>query len=144
MSNYRKVRAETAEKMGAELAQQLPPCRYCSTPTPYETLSRLGARCQACYEAYCRDASSHTELPRGQLSTLGTTDPHAWAHRLQSRRADGERLSPAQRHCLEVFERRHSVRIEANDDVPDAVRMAELKQRARDLTDRFNEAGGAA
>lgn len=53
MSNYRKVRKETAERMGEDPGDMLP-CIRCHTPTDRDTLSLLGARCQACYDAYCR------------------------------------------------------------------------------------------
>lgn len=36
--------------------------------------------------------------------------PHAWANNLIAKRENGGRLSPAQRHCLAVFEERHGNR----------------------------------
>jgi len=55
MSKYRKVRKETAEKMGkGDGGDGVLPCTTCKEPTPWATLSNLGARCQRCYEAFCR------------------------------------------------------------------------------------------
>jgi hypothetical protein len=46
-------------------------------------------------------------LERLRRLVSGPDNRHEWAHRLRSRRARGERLSPAQRHCLAEFEQRH-------------------------------------
>lgn len=73
-----KVRAETARRMGNdEPPSRLLPCRFCSEPTPWETLSNLGARCRTCYDAYCRQGyrprpKAQTALPRtpGRVNVL--------------------------------------------------------------------------
>lgn len=56
MSNYRKVRKETAERMGEsnsdDPADEKLPCRFCEAPTRRGDLSMYGARCLRCYEAY--------------------------------------------------------------------------------------------
>lgn len=47
------------------------PCAFCSAPTARKTLSLLGARCGACYAAYCREApSSGVASPRQVLAKL--------------------------------------------------------------------------
>lgn len=37
-------------------------CIECKTLTPHDTLVSLGARCERCYEAYCR--RPFTRMPR--------------------------------------------------------------------------------
>lgn len=80
------------------------PCRWCQKPTKRETLSNYGARCWKCYEAYCI-----APIPARDKIAISVADnhPHAWAHRLHARRQMGQRLSPAQQHCLGEFEKRH-------------------------------------
>lgn len=41
-------------------------CTRCGTLTPYSTMAHLGARCFACYQAFCRErppVKSHGETP---------------------------------------------------------------------------------
>lgn len=55
-STYRSVRADTAKRMddSEDPAKELIPCRYCGEKATRETLSMNGARCAACYDAFCR------------------------------------------------------------------------------------------
>jgi len=80
MSNYREVRKRTAEKMGDGEGDKLP-CIRCQTPTDGKTLSDLGARCRACYEAYCREP----------LATRAGPDPKAVQRALPRRE---QRVTP--------------------------------------------------
>lgn len=76
MSNYRKVRNETAEKMAdptpADAADELLPCRYCGEPTRRKTMTNLGARCQPCYDQFLRLGYSGSGPPKqhGQAALM--------------------------------------------------------------------------
>lgn len=87
-ATYRKVRTELAEQHAND---DQPPCRFCSTPTPRDTLTNLGARCSVCYRAYC-------ESPPPQPTITYRRDDRArsWAWNLKARHESGERLTPAQ------------------------------------------------
>lgn len=82
------VRAETAKLMAAPSLQ----CSFCFAPTPYETLSRLGSRCHACFDRFCREHQPSIDV--GDRRVMGS---RAWAHALQRRDAAGEKLTPYQR-----------------------------------------------
>jgi hypothetical protein len=56
---------------------RLLPCRFCGEQTRWKVLSNLGARCQTCYDAYCREPfaprlQAQTALPRtpGRVNVL--------------------------------------------------------------------------
>ena len=67
------------------------PCRWCQKQTLVSTLAEYGARCFACYEAYCRD------VPRAPQTGDKRRGPRAWAYALRDREQAGERLTIAQR-----------------------------------------------
>lgn len=56
MKTYREVRKDLAE--GGHGEPETFPCETCSRPTPREAMSNFGARCGACFTAYCRGAFS--------------------------------------------------------------------------------------
>lgn len=102
------------------LANHLP-CCVCSTSTPREELSRLGARCQGCYDASLagrnpawwpnRQLSVDERLAVARKATQGmrqigsaARDPKAWARDLREREIehggvlpDGTRMTYVQR-----------------------------------------------
>lgn len=100
------------------------PCSVCGAATSKDDLSRLGARCQACYERYCA-ASNPSWWPNRQLTSaereavirkaknglakLGQRpdDPKRWAKALQARELAGERLSLAQQTAWRAALREH-------------------------------------
>ena len=107
--------AEEKALYDAKKPKEEPRCRVCGDTAAWETLSNYGAMCGACYASYCRSGEPPRHMTVAdkraaleKLRNLGNIDPHAWAHRLREKRANGERLSPAQRHCLSVYESRHS------------------------------------
>jgi hypothetical protein len=65
-----------------------------------------------------------------------TFDPHRWARNLQSKRAAGITLSPAQRACLAEFESRHAMTEQGGDAEP-VSGIRDRKERAQELTDRY-------
>ena len=76
------------------------PCRYCGKSTLVETLSNYGARCFACFGAYCAAAGSNsapvTSEAVSHIGQGGEGGPRAWAYRLRERHQGGERLTRAQ------------------------------------------------
>lgn len=85
---YREVRRETAEKLGTDEYGPLP-CMTCKADTARATLSTYGARCGACYAAYCRHPQEQLEVGDKAVG------PRAWAHALKARELAGERLTVA-------------------------------------------------
>ena len=81
-------------------------CHVCGISTPFDVLSALGARCQACYRRYC-DEPIEGRIPEKMGSGPEMIGAHGWAYRLRARKAAGIRLSPAQAHCLAEFDRRN-------------------------------------
>jgi hypothetical protein len=79
------------------------PCMVCRSPTPRETLSTYGARCVRCYRAYCAEPM---HAPERFPIDKSVPHDHAWAYRLRAKKAAGIRLSPAQEHCLDAFNKR--------------------------------------
>lgn len=69
-------------------------CAWCQTLTKRSTLNTFGARCHACYQAYCRAPQPSPLLPAKGEKDL---DPKAWAKALRTREERGERLTAAQR-----------------------------------------------
>lgn len=85
-------------------------CCTCRRLTDGTELAEFGARCGACYEAYCRAAPSgpiprNTAEKRAILERLRAVmaqqskDPKNWAYRLRDREARGDRLTPFQREA---------------------------------------------
>lgn len=66
------------------------PCTFCGKATLIATLANYGARCNACYEAFCREPQPHVDVGDKRL------DPRSWAHALKRRHEAGERLTPPQ------------------------------------------------
>lgn len=85
------VRAETQKRMGEVSAGPMQ-CTFCGAPTAWETLSRLGARCQACFDRFCREHQPAPDV--GDRREMGS---RAWAHALKARDEAGERLTPYQK-----------------------------------------------
>jgi hypothetical protein len=77
---------------GADVAQTHY-CTGCGAPTPWETMSRLGARCELCYAAYCARPRPAPHLPQ----VPSAQNPKAWAWALRERELAGARLSRVQR-----------------------------------------------
>lgn len=83
-------------------------CAFCGVTAEVETLSRNGARCDPCFDAYRSQCRSPQPMPtpderreilerlRTSLTAAGTPGK-AWAYRLQEREHRGETLSVAQR-----------------------------------------------
>lgn len=61
---YAEVRKELAQQRDGDPAEELLPCRYCSTQTPHSELSRYGARCRHCFEQFLRVGHSGSTPPR--------------------------------------------------------------------------------
>jgi hypothetical protein len=83
------------------------PCRYCKASTDRETLSNLGARCQACYDAYIgRDLMApvmSVDQKREALQKLrglfGSAVPmRRWADRLRFVEEQRDGMLPAPKH----------------------------------------------
>lgn len=74
------------------------PCRYCGKQTLVETLSHYGARCLACFEAYCAAGSRNAPV----TDDYADKGRRAWAHRLRDRHQRGERLTRAQVDAYEA------------------------------------------
>lgn len=74
------------------------PCRVCGKSTLVETLSNYGARCYACFDAYCANAGSRAgRVSRSAIGRIGQGGKgRAWAHALRERHQGGERLTKAQ------------------------------------------------
>jgi len=70
------------------------PCKRCSTPTLVSTLNHYGARCFACYEAYCREPQARPVIGDKRV------DPKGWVAALQKRKDAGEQLTQAQDELL--------------------------------------------
>lgn len=69
------------------------PCRWCQKQTLVSTLAEYGARCFACYEAYCRDVPP---VPQMGDKRRG---PRAWAYALRARDQRCDPLTLAQRNA---------------------------------------------
>lgn len=85
-------------------------CAFCGMSEESETLSRYGARCGACFDAYrsqCRPAKPmptpqerRAILDRLRASLVAAGRPGKdWAIRLQAREKSGEPLSPFQKEA---------------------------------------------
>ena len=92
------------------------PCRWCGDSTLVSMLNHYGARCFACYEAYCGEP-----LPKVDAGDKRTHGPKAWAHALRAREERGEPLSPAQRAMWRSAISSHDVldRVKDGDNVPE-------------------------
>lgn len=72
------IRKQIAEKLGAGSSLS---CINCGTPTAYDTLSTLGAKCFPCYQAYCREPfhqlqrSHYAERVRAEIAAMGKKVP---------------------------------------------------------------------
>ena len=70
------IHRKTAEKMGYDPGNRLP-CTPCGEATLIATLSNFGARCFACYQAYCRAPRETPERSpaalaiRAEIAALG-------------------------------------------------------------------------
>lgn len=71
------------------------PCTFCGAMTSHATLAMLGARCAACYGAYCRATKPMPFVP--ETSIPPDAGGRAWAYRLRYREQTGERLTAFQR-----------------------------------------------
>lgn len=56
MSTYRNAKRDSA--VADEYLGNYKPCLYCGGQTEVETLINLGARCDPCFRAYCREGST--------------------------------------------------------------------------------------
>ena len=82
-------------------------CKWCTKLTDTTELTTYGARCWACYSAYCREgqAPQYAQLTRDdkraileKLRSIGMPkNPKAWAYSLKEREEAGEVLSSVQR-----------------------------------------------
>ena len=83
-------------------------CAWCKRATLKTTLGQYGARCHACFDAYCQEGAEPVEgLTRAdklallermrRLFTAPARDPKAWARELREREDAGEILSSTQR-----------------------------------------------
>ena len=106
MSTYRATRSDLALAAGFE-ANNLP-CRFCGMTTDRETLGRLGARCQACYDAYVgadpNAPAMSTEEKRAALLKLrgafGTPgNSRRWAERLRYVEEQRDGVLPPAKHA---------------------------------------------
>lgn len=75
-SSYRK----TVDKLNEQSGGDNLPCMGCQTQTQRSVLSHLGARCQSCYEAYCREPPPELHpkfrgMPGGKTSKLDLSLP---------------------------------------------------------------------
>lgn len=120
------------------LANHLP-CHGCNASTPRDELSRLGARCQGCYDAYLAERNPawwpNRPLTSDERKAVvrkatqgmrrigsGQSDPKAWARGLRSRELDhggvlanGTRMTDSQREAW-----RHALRYETVEEGADA------------------------
>ena len=87
-------------------------CSFCGRMTENEALSQYGARCGACFTAYCTGGKPNPPMPTKaqQIATLtrikglcvNNGNPKAWAHKLKAREEAGELLSKPQREGWRV------------------------------------------
>lgn len=101
------------ESSQADGAPRYMACSFCGQQTLADTLSAYGARCYACFQAYCGHVGP--QLPEGSRlvtpnrAKLGAylhrmagamrdtrSNPRAWAERLRDRHQSGECLTRAQ------------------------------------------------
>jgi hypothetical protein len=75
-------------------------CMWCRAPTAWEVLSRNGARCNRCYEAYQTEPRTFPDVGDSK------TDPRGWAKALKARDEAGDRLTDAQRDMYRAALRR--------------------------------------
>ncbi len=117
MSSYRNSRRD--EAVADDYLANHAPCRWCGNSTPRDDLSRYGARCEPCYQAWCAEANPswwpnrplqpherealmrHAKKAVAKLRAK-KPDPRAWAHALKAREEAGERLSPVQRDAWRI------------------------------------------
>ena len=102
--SYRSRDSQVAD----EVLESSGACAWCHRQTFKTTLGQYGARCQACYDAYCNDGKEPIDgLTRAdkaailtRMRTLFTSpsrDLKAWAKALKAREEAGERLSSTHR-----------------------------------------------
>ena len=99
MSTYR-AKVRTDEIPANDPQNELLPCNRCGSATPRHVLSRTGALCHGCIDAWRREAPAKhgvfsIEEKRAIVSKLGgigSANPRAWAHLLKAREQAGERL----------------------------------------------------
>jgi hypothetical protein len=86
-------------------------CRFCGVMTDRETLSNLGARCDACYTEYTGKAQAQQQGPitreqraelLAKLRSIGQGHPRAWAHRLQWLADNRDAMLPPVKHMGRV------------------------------------------
>ena len=95
MNSYKDRVKATGEVSDVGGTQSMP-CRGCGAMTAWETLSKLGARCERCYGQYC----SRPQLAPEWASKVPSKDnPKAWAEALRQRELAGGRLSKVQREA---------------------------------------------
>ena len=91
-------------------------CSFCGAMTSKDDLSTFGARCRACYDAYCTGGRYFAPLTPQQRRNMGAAVRAALGGQLRlqgrehiaqlQRRADaGESLSPGQRGFLQAVRR---------------------------------------
>jgi hypothetical protein len=78
---------------------RMDPCRLCGRATLYDDLTMFGARCQACFDAYCKAIPAAPKVAAHSMP-VADTHPLAWAHRLRIRETAGEPLS---RHARDAW-----------------------------------------
>ena len=76
-----------------EIPAQPKPCSECRQMTPHIALMTYGARCVACYDAYCRQTPPYMAEPNKYPN-----DPRGWAKRIIDKHNEGR---PVARIALE-------------------------------------------
>ena len=108
MSTYRATRDQ---RIANDFLAEHAPCRFCQSSTPVNDLATYGARCRACYEAYCAEANPRNRRSVGpmtlsekkaliaSLANVGkaTQNPRRWAQTLRQREQGGEYMTRVQR-----------------------------------------------
>jgi hypothetical protein len=61
-----KARQRTAEAMADGAGSPIYHCLLCRIPTPHEDLRTYGARCRACFKAYCEAPQPSQTLYTGR------------------------------------------------------------------------------
>lgn len=126
------------QRIADEHLEKHRPCSTCSASAHVEELSRLGSRCQACYDAYLAERNpawwpnrpltpderkAVVRKATEGLKRIGATprDPRAWARDLRDRElshggvlASGARMTDAQREAWRRALRFDAAEVEAD------------------------------
>ena len=106
MSTYRATRDQ---RIANDFLSEHSPCRFCQSSTPVCDLATYGARCRACYDAYCVGSNPRRRIGAmtlsekkaliASLANVGkaTQNPRRWAQLLRRREQGGEYMTRVQR-----------------------------------------------